>query len=80
VQADVINLKNKLDKCLAISLRVDESVDRNQIDNIHILVKIITEHGGPEMLFIGFEEPEIKGAIRHFNAIKIVLCKLFEWD
>lgn len=69
VQADVIYLKNKLDKCLAISLRVDGSVDRSQIDNIHILVKIITENGDPEMLFIGFEEPEIKGAIGHFNAI-----------
>ncbi|VVC46272.1 Hypothetical protein CINCED_3A009864 [Cinara cedri] len=30
VQADGINLKNKLDKCLAISLRVDRSVDRTQ--------------------------------------------------
>lgn len=27
--------------------------------NIHILVKIISENGDPEMLFIGFEEPEI---------------------
>lgn len=56
----------------------------NSIDNVHILVKLITENSNPEMLFISFEEPEVKSSIERFNVIiliiKISLCKLFGWD
>jgi len=67
VEADIINLKNKLKKCLAISLRCDGSVDRTQIDNIHVLAKVVTEKGNVELIFIGFEEPKNKGASGHYE-------------
>ncbi|KAF0756116.1 Uncharacterized protein FWK35_00004771 [Aphis craccivora] len=40
----------------------DGSVDRTQIDNIHVLAKVVTEKGDIELIFIGFEEPKTKGA------------------
>lgn len=73
-------LKDKLNKCLAISLRVDGSVDRTQIDNIHILAKIITENGHPELVFIGFKEPELRGAQGHFDAIRYAISELLDWN
>ena len=54
VHADLGNLKKKLDNCLAISLRLDGSVDRTQVDNIHVLAKIITDSGDAELIFLGF--------------------------
>jgi len=65
VEADISNFKEKLRKCLAISLRVDGSVDRTQLDNIHILAKVITETGEIELIFIGFKEPN-QGSTRSF--------------
>jgi len=41
VQADIINLKNKLKTCLTISLRCDGSVGRTQIGNIHVLKNLL---------------------------------------
>lgn len=64
VQADIPNLKSKLKLCIAISLRVDYSVDRNQIVNIHVLFKIVLENGNSETMFMGFEEPTQKGIMK----------------
>lgn len=49
---------------------MDGSVDRNQIDNIHVLFKIVLENGNSETMFMGFEEPTQKGAIGYYEAIK----------
>lgn len=40
VETDKPNLINTLKTALAITLRVDCSFDRTQIDNIHIIAKI----------------------------------------
>lgn len=79
VQADIINLKNKLKTCLAISLRCDGSVDRTQIDNIHVLAKVITENGEDELIFIGFEEPKSRGALGYFDAVQTAINQLIDW-
>jgi len=79
VEADIINLKNKLKKCLAIYLRCDGSVDRTQIDNIHVLAKVVTEKGDIELIFIGFEEPKNKGASGHYDAIQIAVGQFINW-
>ena len=42
---------------LAVSLRFDGSVDRNQIDNEHVLAKIVNQKGEENLYFLGFEEP-----------------------
>lgn len=79
VQADIPNLKSKLKSCIAISLRVDGSVDRNQIDNIHVLFKIVLENGDYETMFMGFEEPTQKGAIGYYEAIKNAVERFVDW-
>lgn len=79
VEADIINIKNKFKKCLAISLRCDGSVDRTQIDNIHVLAKVVTESGDIELIFIGFEEPKKKGASGHYDAIRTPIGQLINW-
>lgn len=56
VESDVGALKTKIDRCLSISLRIDGSVDRTQIDKIYVLAKIITSAGVPELLFLGVNE------------------------
>ena len=51
VVADQDNVKSKLEKCLALSLRCDGSVDRRRIDNCHVIAKIINQEGKLEVLF-----------------------------
>lgn len=80
VQADIPNLKSKLKSCIAISPRVDGSVDRNQIDNIHVLFKIVLENGDSEIMFMGFEEPTQKGAIGYYEAIKNSVKRFVDWN
>lgn len=46
-------IQQKINNCLALSLRVDGSVDRTNIDKIYVLAKIINEAGEPESIFIG---------------------------
>lgn len=79
MQADIINLKNKLKTCLAIYLRCDGSVDRTQIDNIHVLAKVILENGEDELIFIGFEKPKSKGALGYFKAVQTAVNQLIDW-
>lgn len=73
VNSDFQRIQTKLKTCIAISLRVDGSVDRTQVDNIDVMAKIITAEANVELIFIGFEEPESKGAGGYYNAIKYVL-------
>jgi len=70
VETDKPLLMNKLKTALAISLRVDGSVDRTQVDNIHVLAKIILKNGDSELVFIGFKKPIQKGAIGYYEVIK----------
>jgi len=42
VNSDFQRIQTKLKTCLANSLRVDGSVDRTQVDNIHVMAKMIT--------------------------------------
>jgi len=78
VQVDIINLKNKLKTCLAISLRCDGSVDRTLIGNIHVLAKVIMENREDELIFIGFEEPKSKGALGYL-AVQEAINQLMNW-
>lgn len=46
-------IQQKIKNCLALSLRVDGSVDRTNIDKIYVLAKLINEVGDLESIFIG---------------------------
>lgn len=67
---------NKLKTALAISFRVDGSVDRIQVHNIHIMAKIITTNGDSELIFIGFKDPIQKGAVGYYEVIKYLIQEL----
>lgn len=56
VESDINALKTKIDQCLAMSLRIDGSVDRQQLDKIYVLAKIITSTGASELIFLGVNE------------------------
>lgn len=51
VESDLI--RQKITNCLALSLRVDGSVDRTNIDKIYVLAKLINEDGNLESIFVG---------------------------
>lgn len=80
VEADRPNLTNKLKSCISVSLRVDGSVDRNQIDNIHVLVKVVTNEGNPELIFLSFEEPMSRGVRGYYDPVKKAVNQVLPWN
>lgn len=68
VDSDIKTLKAKIDSCFALSLRIDGSIDRTQIDKIYVLGKIVTSTGISELIFLGVKEQKKRKAIGLFNA------------
>lgn len=56
VEVDRNVVAQKLESCLAVSLRVDGSIDRTNIDKIYVLAQTINAAGDKEMLFLGIGE------------------------
>ena len=79
VVADQDNVKSKLEKCLALSLRCDGSVDRRRIDNCHVIAKIINQEGKLEVLFLGLAEPKYRGTQGYVQAVKDAVSKTSNW-
>lgn len=63
VDADRNSITEKLRNCLALSLRVDGSVDRTQKDKIYILAKIVSSDGNSELIFLGVGEQKRAKAV-----------------
>lgn len=61
--------EKKLESALAVSIRIDGSVDRTQLDKIYILLKVISPNGENELLFIGIGNKTERGAKGLINAI-----------
>jgi hypothetical protein len=80
VETDKPLLMNRLKTTLAISLRVDGSVDRTHIDNIHVLTIIITTNGDSELVLIGFKKHIQKGAIGYYEVIKSLIQELMPFN
>ncbi|KAL4132390.1 hypothetical protein QTP88_009544 [Uroleucon formosanum] len=80
LEADRPNLTNKLKSCIAVSLRVDRSLDRNQIDNIHVLVKVVTNEGNPELIFLSFKKPMSRGVRGYYDAVKKAVNQVIPWN
>ena len=79
VVADQDNVKSKLEKCLALSLRCDGSVDRRRIDNCHVIAKIINQEGKLEVLFLGLAEPKDRGTQGYVQAVKDAVSITSNW-
>ena len=51
-------------------VRVDGSVDRQQIDNKHVCAHIVTAQGNVIQRFLGFSEPNEHGVIGYLQSVK----------
>ena len=58
VRADAQNICDLLTSAIAVSLRVDESVDKQQVDNVFMMAKIVSGDGSDRLVFLGFAEPD----------------------
>ena len=54
----------------ALSIRLDGSVDRTQIDKMYVLAKVINLSGDAEQMFLGVAEPQTRGAVGVLDAVK----------
>ena len=75
--AAIINqtFSTRLSNILTLSLRVDGAVDKQQIDNKHVMAKYITTSGEPKTVYLGFSQSEEKGSSGLFGAVKEVVSK-----
>ena len=62
VRCDLPDLMADFRDALAVSLRVDGSIDRFQVDNEFVMAKLVLEDGSDRVFFMGFSRPEERGA------------------
>lgn len=82
VESDAQTIREKLESSLALSLRVDGSVDRTNIDKIYMLAKIVNSRGVQETIFLGIGDQTERGATGMLDAMKCGLNETFseyEW-
>jgi hypothetical protein len=79
VDSDKMRVKNKLLNSMAISQRLDGFVDRIQIDNIHVIARIVTSDGKSENVFLGKAEPVDRGATGYASAVETAVSFVAEW-
>ena len=73
-----VQLKNS--HALAVTLWVDGSVDRQQIDNKHACVQIVTSQGDLIYRFLGFSEPIQHGIAGYLQCIKEASKVILAWN
>lgn len=56
VQSHRPDFLRKINECLALSLRIDGSIDFTHVDKIYVLGKLINADGTSELIFIGISE------------------------
>jgi hypothetical protein len=80
VKPEFSKIKNRLENSLAVSLRVDGSVDRMQVDNVHCMLKVVDAAGIEDTIFVGFAEPDNKGTEGYVEAIKKACANIIKWS
>lgn len=63
----------QINECVAISLRVDGSIDFTHIDKIYVLGKLINLDGSSQLIFIGISEQTERLAAGLMSAVKEAL-------
>lgn len=71
---------SSLRKSLAVSLRVDGSVDRTGLHNIYVMAHIMNQDVTTSTIFMGFGVPEADGAEGYFECVKKVFTDIFPWS
>lgn len=80
VMSDVENLKVCIRESLAMSLRIDGSVDRTQKHNVFVMVQIVKKDARLGTLCLGFDVPKTSGVSGYLNCLKTVVKKVLPWD
>jgi hypothetical protein len=80
VDAEMPKLQARIRSCLAVSLRVDGSVDRTQLDNKHCMLKLVDKNGHEDTVFLGFAEPQERATAGYVKAVIQACEKVAKWD
>lgn len=80
VQSDLEKVKLSLRQSLAVSLRVDGSVDKQGLHNIYVMAYIVTPELTTSTLFIGFGVPKSSGTDGYLECLKRVVTKIMPWS
>lgn len=54
-------------------------MDRKQLDDIHVMTKIITEDGDSLLLFLGFSEQTERGTEGYYKAAQDAIKNWMDW-
>lgn len=63
-----------------MSLRLDGSVDRTQIHNVHVIAHIVKADATTTTLFLGFGVPKTDDAEAYFQCLKDVIKIFMPWN
>lgn len=80
VQSDLEKVKTSLRRSLAVSLRIDGSVDRTGLHNIYVMAHIMTCELTTSTVFIGFGVPKTSGVEGYYQCLKSVVEQLLPWN
>lgn len=80
VKSDLQRFESCLLSSLAVSLRVDGSVDRMQKHNVYALIHVITDVGKMKTYFLGFDIPLGNGALAYQQVTQNIAEDIVPWD
>jgi hypothetical protein len=63
-------LASTFQNVLSASLRVDGAVDKQKIDNKHVMAKYVTKEGTVKTIYLGFSEKEESGSTGLYKALQ----------
>ena len=67
---DRISFAHQLQQALALSLRIDGAVDKQRLDNKHVMASNVTITGELKTVYLGLSESEDRGSDGLFRALK----------
>jgi hypothetical protein len=70
VAADKTNLYSRISSALAVSIAVDGSADRFQVDNKHVKCKLVSRDGQVEDIVLGFDQADEHKTAGYVGAVK----------
>lgn len=69
-----------LQNSLALSLRVDGSVDRTQDHNVYLMGHVVHKNATVSNVFIGFQIPQRGKSLGYFECMKKIVNNIWNWE
>lgn len=80
VRSDLDRFKSTLSNSLAISLRIDGTIDRMQKHNVYVLMHVVTDAAKLKTFFLGFDIPKGNTALSYHLVTKKIATEILHWD